>query len=382
MRRACAAIKAMGNNWDGLRRRLATWLLFAGALAAASGTCWAAQRQVNIYNFADFIGRHTIGEFEAATGIRVIYDTYEAEETKETRLMAGGSDYDVVVSSTEYFSRELKAGVYQPLDKRRLHGWENLNPRSLFITATADPGNQYAVPYLHAINGFAYNIDMIKQRMPDAPLDSLQMIFNPKVVAHFADCGVTFLDSPEDMLLLALNYLHLDPNTVKPTDYLAAEHLIKSVRPYIRTFDSAAYINALANKEQCLGVSWSSDYAVSMARARAAGVEVNLAFTIPKEGANRNYSVFSIPVGAPHLAEAYEFLNFMLQPKVIGSVTNDIYYGNDNRAADAFVLPQILNDLTLYPTPAIESRLYSASEAGIEVERIRTRTWTRIRTDY
>ena len=247
------------------------WLALLGVVVLCFGLAppmgRAAHRQINIYNWADFIGKDTIARFEKATGIKVVYDTFDAEETKETKLMAGGSGYDVVLSSSEYFSREIKAGVYEPLDRHRLQGWKNLNAHALAVNAIADPGNRYAIPYLHAINGFAYNIDMIRQRMPDAPVDSLDMIFKPEIIARFADCGVTFLDSPEDMLQLALNYLHLDPNSTRLADYLAAERLIKSVRPYIRNFDSSAYLNALANAEQCIGVSWSSDYAVSMARA-------------------------------------------------------------------------------------------------------------------
>lgn len=351
-------------------------------LVLGEGRSRPPTRQVNIYNWADFIGKNTIADFEKKTGIKVIYDTYDAEETKETKLMAGGSGYDVVVSSTEYFSREIKAGVYLPLDKSRLTGWSNLNPHALEISQAADPGNLYAIPYLHSINGFAYNIDMIHQRMPDAPVGSLDMIFKPEIVSRFADCGVTFLDSPEDMMQLALNYLHLNPNSSDPADYKAAEQLLLAVRPYVRTFDSSEYLNALANGELCLAVSWSSDYAVSMARARAAGVDLKLAFTVPKEGANRTYSALLIAAGAPHPAEAYEFLNFILEPKVIAAITNDIYYGNDNLAADQYVKPQILHDLTLYPTPALDSQLYVSDESGVAIERIRTRSWTRIKTAH
>lgn len=355
--------------------------LWLGSSLAAAPAC-AATRQLNIYNWADFIGTHTIDDFEQRTGIKVVYDTYDSEETAETKLMAGGSDYDVVVSSSEYFARAIKAGVYQPLDRRRLAGLQNLNAHALANIGVADPGNRYAIPYVHSINGFAYNIDMIRARMPDAPVDSLDMIFKPEVIARFADCGVTFLDSPEDMLQLALNYLHLDPNTTSAADYRAAERLLVAVRPYVRAFDSSAYLNALANGEQCLGVSWSSDYAVSINRARAAGVKVNLTFTVPREGANLGYSGLLIPAGAPHLQEAYAFLNFMLEPKVIAAVTNDIYYGNDNDVASQYVLPRILSDPALYPTPAMEARLYRANEVGIAVERIRTRAWTRIKTNH
>ena len=353
-----------------------TWLLVAIVPHAAR----AADKQLNIYNWADYIGKNTIAKFEQATGIKVIYDTFDADTMLEAKVMAGGSDYDVVTTAADFFSRQIKAGVYMTLDKRRLPNLKNLDPHTLALVSAYDPGNMHAVPYMHSINGFAYNIDMIKARMPNAPLDSLDMLFKPEIISKFADCGVSFLDSAEDVLQLALNYLHLDPNSTKPEDFKAAERLILAVRPYIRAFDSSEYMNGLANKEVCIAMSFSADYATARARAKAAGVVVNLAFTVPKEGANVAYDALLIPVGAPHVDAAYQFLNFILEPKVIAEITNELHYGNDNLAANALVDPRILNDPTLYPTAAIEARLYRTTEVSAATERIRTRTWTRIKT--
>src|SRR3984885_2259775 len=347
----------------------------AGGPAAA-----AEEKRLFIYNWTDFIGRNTVAEFEKQTGIKVTYDVYDSEETMDARLLAGSSGYDVVIASTEYFGREIKAGVYIPLDKSKLPNWKNLDPRILAIQTVHDPENAHSVPYMHATGGFAYNVDMIKARMPDAPVDSLDMIFKPEIVAKFADCGVTLLDSVADTLLLAMKYLGLDPNSTKREDYQAAEALLLKVRPYIRSFDSSEYLNGLANREICIAMSWSSDYALSRARARAVGVNVNLAFTVPKEGANQNFTSMLIPEGAPHPVAAYRFINFMLRPEVIAEVTNEIYYGNDNAASRGLINPSILADETLYPTPAIEARLFRAEEASAATERIRTRTWTRVKT--
>ena len=294
--------------------------------------------------------------------------------------MAGSSGYDVVSASTDFFSREIRAGVFAPLDKSKLPNWKNLDPRILAIQAAYDPGNAHAVPYLHSINGFAYNIDMVKARMPDAPVDSLDMLFKPDVISRFADCGVTFVDSAEDVLQLALKYLGRDPNTNDPKDFKAAETMLLKVRPYIRSFDSAEYMNGLANREVCVAMSWSSDYALASARARAVGIKVNLAFTVPKEGANQTFSALLIPEGAPHREAAYQFIDFILRPEVIAEISNSIFYGNDNIASRPLVDPRILNDATLYPTPEIEKRLYRSAEVSAATERIRTRTWTRVKT--
>ena len=353
-------------------------LLIFASLAAVPAS--AEQARLFIYNWADFIGPGTIARFERESGIKVTYDIYDAEETMEARLLAGSPGYDVIGASTDFFSREIKAGAYVPLDKSKLPNWKNLDPRILKIQESYDPGNRHAVPYLHSINGFTYNVDMIRARMPDAPVDSLDMIFKPEIIAKFADCGVTFIDSAEDVIQLALKYLGLDPNSTRPEDFKAAEKLLLTVRPYVRSFDSSEYINSLANQELCIAMSWSSDYALARSRARAVGVHFNLAFTVPREGANQTFSSLLVPAGAPHPQAAYAFINFILRPEVIAEISNTIYYGNDNVASRPFVAPEILSDPTLYPTPQVEARLYRTAEVSAATERIRTRTWTRIKT--
>jgi putrescine transport system substrate-binding protein len=358
--------------------------LLIGGLVAACGSHspngGSEEQIVNIYNWADYIGRDTVAQFERETGIKVVYDTYDADETLEAKMMAGDSGYDVVSTSTDYFSRQIKAGIYRELDRSKLPGWNNLDPQVLAEESAGDPGNRHAMPYLRHVNGFTYNVDLIKARMPDAPVGSLDMLFKPAVVARFADCGVTFLDSAEDVLQLALNYLHLDPNTTRPEDYKQAEQLIMTVRPYIRAFDSTEYMNGMADQEFCISMSWSGDYATIKARARAAGIDVPLAFTVPKEGANGAADALLIPSDAPHPQAAYRFLNFILQPRVIAQITNDIHYANDNSASNPYVDPQILNDPAVYPTAEVRARLYQSAEVSPALERIRTRTWTRIKT--
>ena len=340
----------------------------------------AEERVLHIYNWDDYIGFHTVADFERSTGIKVIYDLFDSNETLEGKLMIGDSGYDIVSTSENYYGRQISAGLYEPLDKSLLPNWKNLDPRTLSIQARFDPGNRYAAPYLHSMNGFAYNTTQVRARLLDAPLDSLDMLFKPEVVAKLADCGVSFLDSPDDVIELALVYLHLDPNSHRLEDLGAAEKLIMSVRPYIRMFDSADYINQLASKELCVAMAWSSDYSIALVRARAAGVRPQLAFTVPKEGSNITYNALLIPIGAPHPRAAHEFINFILDPRVIADITNDIHYGNDNLAAQPLVNPEILNDPAVYPTPEIRARLFLPSGFDAKYQRARTRVWTRIKS--
>ncbi len=338
------------------------------------------QRVLYIYNWADYIGKNTVRDFEASTGIKVIYDTYDSDQTAEAKLLAGDSGYDAVTASTDYFARQIRAGVYQQLDKSKLTNWKNLDPHALAVEAKADPGNRYAVPYMHSIDGFAYDVAAIRARMPNAPVNSLRMLFDPKVLKHFAGCGVSFLNSPEGVEQLALVYLHLDPNTTRKSDYLKAQKLLLSVRPYIRAFDSAEYMNGLINGDFCIAMSYSGDYSVAEARARAAGKKLDLAFTVPIEGANISYDAWLIPAGAPDPQAALEWLNYLLRPRVIAAITNQIHYGNDNRAANPYVDPSILHDPAIYPPPQVEARLFESKEVSARLERLRLRIWMRVTT--
>jgi putrescine transport system substrate-binding protein len=335
---------------------------------------------LNIYNWADYIGHDTVAEFERRTHIKVVYEFYDSNETLETKLMSGQSGYDIVSTTTGFYGRQIKAGAYLALDRGKLTNWGNLDPVVLALQAEADPGNRHAVPYLHAMNGIAYNVDLVKKRLPQAPLDSLAMIFDPAVIAKFADCGVTFLDSPEDVIQLALAYLHLDPNSQRADDLQAAERVLMAVRPFIRTFNSTDYYTQLATNEICVAIAWSSDYYVAQQRAREDGTGAHLAFILPKEGSNITYNALLIPASAPHPDAAHKFLNFILEPRVIAQITNDIHYGNDNLAARPFVDPAILADPNINPPADVRARLYLPRELGAVYDRLRTRVWTRIKT--
>jgi putrescine transport system substrate-binding protein len=340
----------------------------------------AADQVLNIYNWADYIGHQTIADFERATHIKVVYQTYDSNQTLEATLMVGHSGYDIVSTTTGFYGRQIRAGAYLPLDKSKLPNLKNIDPAVLAIQAGTDPGNRYAVPYLHAMNGFVYDVDAVKARMPAAPVDSLAMLFDPQVVSKFASCGVSFLDSPEDVIQLALAYLHKDPNSKSLQDLEAAERAVMAVRPYIRMFDSNSYWHQLASKEICIAIAWSSDYSVAQARAREDATGAHLAFTLPKEGSNITYNALLIPASAPHPEAALKFLNFILEPRVIAAITNDIHYGNDNLAARPYVDKAILEDPAVYPPPELRERLYLPAQFGGDYDRARTRVWTRIKT--
>lgn len=367
-----------GLTGDAMRSGL-TWCV--AFLMAAWPACPPARAQeadeLRIYNWADYIGHDTIAAFTRRTGIHVVYDTYESDLALDARVMAGAAGYDLVTASTAYFGRQIRAGKYQPIDRAALPNWKNLDPAVLAVMAREDPGNRYAVPYLHGVNGFIYNAAMIRARAPRAPAGSLDMVFRPDLVAKFADCGVSFTDSAEDVIRLALIYLHRDPNTEDPADLRAAEAVLMAVRPYVRRFDSEAFMNALPNQELCLAMAWSGDYETARMRAAEAGVRTDLRFTVPREGATISYDAWLMPKDAPHRQAALAFLNDMLAPRVIAQVTNDIHYGNDNLAARRYVSPALLNNHAIYPVPGMT--LFESRDIGAAAARQRAALWARVK---
>ncbi|TDQ80993.1 putrescine transport system substrate-binding protein [Dongia mobilis] len=355
--------------------------LLAGAWALAGSAAAEEPKELNVYNWSDYIGETTIEDFEKETGIKVTYDMYTGNEDLEAKLVIGGTGYDVVFPSSSFFARQIQIGLYQKLDKSKLPNLKNLDPGIMAILSKeADPGNEHAIPYMWGTNGFTYNVKMIEERMPDAPVDSLAMIFDPEIASKFADCGITFLDSPEDVIPLALAYMGKDPTSQKEEDIIAAADMVMKVRPFIRQFDSQQYLNALPNGENCISMSWSGDYATAAGRAAEAGIDIELAYTIPKEGTNIWFDGMLIPADAPHPGNAHLFLDYMMRPEVIAAATNYTYYANANVPAKQYVLPEILEDPAIYPDEETLKRGFPSVVRDQALSRVITREWTRIKT--
>jgi putrescine transport system substrate-binding protein len=346
------------------------------------GAAWASDEEkvLNVYNWADYIAPDTIANFEKEFGIKVNYDLYDSTEVVEAKLLSGHTGYDVVFHSMRYSSRLIPIGVYQELDRKQLPLIKNLDPWVLSMLDQYDPGNRYGIPYMWGTTGFAYNVDMVAARMPDAPVKSAAMLFDPEVVAHFADCGVTLLDEPTDVIPMVLLYLGLDPNSLDPEDLARVEAQLKSVRPYIRYFSSTRMINDMPNEETCVAMSWSGDYAQAMHRATEVGADVNLAYTAPAEGSMLWFDGIFIPSDAGHPANAHLFINYLMRPSVIGAISNVLFYANANAASTEFVAPDVLNNTAIYPPMSERGGFGVGLVFGPKEERKRTRTWSRVKT--
>ena len=358
-------------------RLLAVASLLASALALPA----FAQGQVNVYNWSDYIAEDQLKDFARDTGIKVNYTTYDSNEILDAKLRTGKSGYDIVVpTASPFFVRQLQANIFLPLDKSKLKNWNNLDPEIMKALATYDPGNAHAVPWMWGTIGIGYNVAEIRKRMPEAPVDSLRMIFDPAVVSKFQDCGVMLLDSATDMLPAALKYLGLDPDSKKPDDLAKAADVIKAVRPYVRKFHSSEYINALAGGNVCLAFGFSGDIFQARDRGAKAARKVDIEYAIPKEGAMLWIDVVAIPKDAPNQANAYRFMDFMLDAKVAAASTELTGYANGNKAAFALLPKDISENPLIYPPQAVRAKFYTITAGTAEQTRDRTRLWTSVKT--
>jgi putrescine transport system substrate-binding protein len=351
------------------------------SVPAAAGVGGQSAPVLNVYNWTDFIDPSVITDFEKEFGIKVNYDVYEGSEMMEAKLLSGHSNYDVVVPSGAFFERELQAGVYQKLDKALLPNLQNLDPGAVLETATLDPGNQYGVDYTWLVSvGLGYDATKIERRLADAPLHSWRLLFDPKVVAKFRDCGVSVLDSPIDVVGAALAYLGKDPNSESPADLQSAEVLLMAVRPYIRSVDSVHYYSDLANGDTCLALGWSGDIAQARQRAKEAGKDLILGYSIPEEGSVSAVDVLAIPADAPHVRNAHIFINYLLRPDVAAKNATKVTYASGVAGSTALESEALRSDRAVYPPAEERARLVAERASSQQFARALTRMWTRFKT--
>jgi putrescine transport system substrate-binding protein len=338
------------------------------------------EKVLNVYNWSDYIQPSIIKDFETETGIHVNYDVFDSNEILETKLLTGHTNYDVVVPSAAFMERQLQADIYQKLDKSLLPNLKNLDPGIQAALAIYDPGNQYAVDYMWITSGIGYNAAAIQARLPDAPVDSWRMIFDPAVISKFADCGVSILDAPSEVVATALLYIGKNPNSDSPEDLKAAEQVLKAIRPYIRYVDSSRYIDNLANGEICLALGWSGDIKQAHDRALEANKGIDLKYSIPREGAIVNLDVLVIPADAPHAKNAHLFIDYLLRPDVAAQNSNLIKYANAVAVDLQPLAPAVRNDQGVFPPPEVRARLVPERARPPDYQRLLTRAWTRFKT--
>jgi len=348
--------------------------------AGGVGATAAEDKVLNVYNWSDYIDPGVIADFTAATGIEVRYDVFDSNEVLETKLLTGHSGYDVVVPSAYFLERQVAAGVFRKLDKEQLPNLANMDPELLARVAAHDPGNEHGVVYMWGTTGIGYDAAKVRAIMPDAPVDSWNLVLDPAIVSKFADCGVSVLDDPTDIVATVLLWLGKDPNSQSEDDLKLAEEKLLAIRPFIRTIHSSQYIEDLANGEICIAVGYSGDVLQAQDRAEEAGKETQIEYSIPREGALMWFDTLAIPADAPHPGNAHAFIDYLMKPEVAAANSNFVYYANANAAATPLVEEELRSDPGIYPTPEVKARLQPNLAKSAEFTRLLNRSWTRFTT--
>ena len=364
-----------------LGKKLAGKTLLALSVAGMmAGAVQADDKVLHVYNWSDYIAPDTIANFEKESGIKVVYDVFDSNETLEAKLLAGKSGYDVVVPSNNFLAKQIKAGVYQELDQSKLPNWKNLNQDLLKAVSVSDPGNKHAFPYMWGSIGIGYNPEKVKAALGVDTIDSWDVLLKPENIAKLKGCGVSFLDSPTEMLPVALHYLGLPTDSQKKEDIKKAEELFLKIRPSITYFHSSKYISDLANGNICVAVGYSGDVQQAKSRAAEAGDKVKVNYAIPKEGAGSFFDMVAIPKDAENVQGAYKFMTFLQKPEVMASITNAVRFPNGNAAATALVEKDITSDPGIYPPADVQAKLYAIADLPAATQRELTRSWTKIKS--
>jgi putrescine transport system substrate-binding protein len=347
-----------------------------GLLASA-----ASAETVRVYNWSDYIDEALLGKFQTETGIELVYDVFDSNEILETKMLAGSSGYDVVVPTGTFLQRQITAGAFQKLDMSKLPNIGNMWDVVTKRTEQYDPGNAYSINYMWGTTGLGVNVGKVQEILgADAPIDSLELVFNPANMEKLADCGVHFLDAPAEMIPMALKYLGHDPNSHDPDLIAQTEAVYTAVRPYIQKFDSSEYINALANGEICVAVGWSGDILQARDRAAEADNGIEIAYNAPKEGAQMWFDQMAIPADAPNPDGAHKFLNFIMDAQNMAAASNYVYYANGNKASQEFLVEDVIGDPAIYPDAATLDNLFTTTPYAPRVQRVVTRLWTKVKS--
>ncbi|MEL6204349.1 MAG: polyamine ABC transporter substrate-binding protein [Pseudomonadota bacterium] len=351
------------------------------AIAAVLAATAAAADEVRVYNWSDYIDEDLLAKFEEETGLELVYDVFDSNELLETKMLAGGSGYDVVVPTADFLQRQITAGAFQPLDYAQLPNAGNLWDVIKERVDQYDSGNQYAINYMWGTTGIGVNVGKVTEILgEDAPIDSLALVFDPANMEKLSECGVYFLDAPTEIVPAALAYLGENPDTFETDLIERAGEVLSAVRPYVTKFHSSEYINALANGDICVAIGWSGDVLQARDRADEADNGVEIAYNAPKEGALMWFDMMAIPADAPNPEGAHQFLNFIMDAQNMAAASNYVYFANGNEASKEFLLEDVIGDPAIYPDEATLANLYTARPYPPNVQRVVTRMWTRIKS--
>ncbi|MFO1275742.1 polyamine ABC transporter substrate-binding protein [Sphaerotilus uruguayifluvii] len=352
----------------------------AVAVLCSAGVRAEEEKVLNIYNWADYIAPDTIKNFEKETGIKVRYDNFDSNEALHAKLIAGKTGYDIVVPGSNWAKQQIEAGLLLKLDKSKIPNLANLDPAIQAQLAKMDPGNDHIVDWLWGYTTVGINTDKVKAALGDKPMpDNVwDLVFNPDYVSKLKGCGVAFLDTPSEILPLALNYIGKEPHSKNADDYKAVAEMLKKIRPSVTRFvgSGSDYIDQMAKGQLCAVVGWSGDIMIAKDKSAKAKKPQNLQVLLPKNGGLLFFDTMAIPADAKHPENAHKWINYILKPEVHASLTNTVFYANPNKASLKFVKPEIAKDPSVFPDEAALGKMIPPGVPDQATRKLITRTFT------
>lgn len=336
-------------------------LTILAAITSLAVTLHAADKQLNLYIWSEYLPDSVVKKFTDKTGIKVNIDTYDANEALEAKLQSGVAGYDLVIPSDYMVRKLIVQKLIQPIDHAKFTNFKNLDPR--FLNKKFDPENKYSVPYFWGTTGLGYNKQKIK-----GPVDSWQVLFDP------ANKGqILMLDDMRECFAIALKLQGKSLNSTDAAALKKSAAMLKEQKKLVKTYNSGDFANILAAGD----VNFAHGYNGQIAKSVSEHPD-KLAYVVPKEGATFWMDSTCIPTKAAHLDATYQFINFIHEPEINAEIVNAMSYASANKPAQKFIKPEILNDIAIYPTDDIINRCEFIEDIGEAVTTL-DEYWTEIK---
>jgi putrescine transport system substrate-binding protein len=341
----------------------------------------ARQNVLNIYAWVDYFPKTVIQKFQAETGIHVNYTVFDSPDTAETTLSAGASNYDIVtMNAVPHLAREIPQGFWKTLDRTQVPNVQNADPDVLRFLKQVDPDNAHAVPWMWGTTGVIYNADKVHGLLGAVPANSLDMVLNKDVAAKFAGCGISVLDSWQDILPMVSRYLGQPKLSAEPSQLDAVIGKLHEIRPFLRRIATSGYYEQLADGDLCLAIGYSGDAMFARRMASEGGTKVRIEFAFPAGAVPLWVDSMVIPADSPNVTGALRFINFVMRPEISAEVTRLIGFPSGNRAAVQYLDSSIRDNVAIYPPASVRARFETGRVYSAEELRTFTRAWQRFST--
>ena len=361
------------------RRRI---LLAAGlCLASAAHAAPDRARVVNVYAWSDYFPPTVIEKFQQETGMHVNYSVFDSPDAAETALSVGSSNYDIVtMNAVPHLAREIPKGFWRKLDAAKIPNAGNADAQLLQLLRQVDPGNLYAVPWMWGTVGIIYDADKVKALLGAAPIDGLDVVLNKATAAKFEKCGISILDSWQDILPLVARYIGQPQLSADPANLDAVIAKLSEIKPLLRRIASSGYYEQLADGELCLAIGYSGDAMIARRMAQEGNTHVRIDYAYAREMVPLFIDSLVIPGDSPNPAGAAAFINFMMRPEISAEVTKFIGFASGNGAAVPLLAPAVRDNAAVYPPPAVRARFEMERVYTSDEMRVFTRAWQRFKT--